>query len=227
MLDTKKPVITAAGFAARILTDSHPNVEFPIRAEIIRHDAGGTMRNEFSFTPDGYFFRKRKSDGIQPISEFDLRNVPQCYNNSKSIGPKPEPVLLSPEDCCCAESQTPALNWHKPLETEDGRKVRLLGNRLHHSHPMVCAVLERDPKGEYEMVRSYSPIGTAMSGSAKRDNLRNAKKKRTVTFWLNGYTDHVGFHEDKDRALKNAQNARNNCGLIEAAKEVTITFEEK
>ena len=85
-----------------------------------------------------------------------------------------------------------SIDFTKPLQTRDGRKVRLLCTDAHEPYPIVC--LCEDTK----LFAMFTPDGKPPVGG--RNDLMNVPEEVTVDMWINVYDGNTGFRT-KEEAL--------------------------
>ena len=90
-----------------------------------------------------------------------------------------------------------SIDFTRPLQTRDGRKVRLLCTDAHEPYPVM--VLYEDTK----QVSARTSDGKFLEGINSPADLMNVPEEFTVDLWVNVSGDgNIGFgHSTKERAL--------------------------
>ncbi len=108
-----------------------------------------------------------------------------------------------------------AIDWTKPCELTDGRKVRVLASDVkHEKYSVVCAV----DSGEWEEVRTYTADGKFRFGD-DGPSIRNVPESGVR--YVNVYAKHKSYygpcvHESRPQAdAAEAQEGRIACVRVE------------
>lgn len=103
------------------------------------------------------------------------------------------------------------LDFTKPLQTKDGRKVEILATDLSGLYPIIAKITENDG---YKIVFCYTPEGNYLRGSSpSHHDLIQAPETRKI--WLNIYKEWHSSHDTKENADFSATSKRLACVSVE------------
>lgn len=97
------------------------------------------------------------------------------------------------------------IDWDKPVQTRDGRSVRILCTDMEGGSDTVAGIV-KDTDSGFETAESWRPDGRYFSDESPTD-LVNVPERHEA--WVNGYSDGACFaHRTREDADENASHIR-------------------